>query len=153
MGFNKGRTRLNSSSSLWADLIRGFYWTPFGCQVGIHKTFTRILTNIFKPRMRKDVKTFVIECMISQTIKYRTTKPTGCYNPYHPWPSLWRSYHGFNHRMLLSNGKSFIMVVIDRLTKLNHFGALRTNFIAISFRVVNEYYCQNSWVFRGHGFW
>ncbi|KAH9774757.1 hypothetical protein KPL71_006192 [Citrus sinensis] len=81
--------------------------------------------------MRWDVKKFVIECLICQQTKYSTKAPAGLLQPLHIPSLVWDEITmDFITGLPLSRGYSSILVVVDRLTKSTHFGALLGNFTA-----------------------
>jgi hypothetical protein len=75
--------------------------------------------------MKKELKQFIKECETCQKIKHDNTSLAGLLQPLpiplQIWPDLSMD---FVERLLLSNGHSIISMVIDRLTKYNHFISL-----------------------------
>jgi hypothetical protein len=72
--------------------------------------------------MRNDIKKFVQECRVCQENKHETVLSAGLLHPL-PIPSrVWSDISlDFIEGLLVSQGFSIIMVVIDRLTKYGHF--------------------------------
>ena len=82
--------------------------------------------------MRKDVEQHVAACLVCQQIKYSTQVLTGLLQPL-PIPSLvWDELiMDFITGLPLSRGFEVILVVVDRLSKSAHFGALPSQFTAV----------------------
>ncbi|GJT81786.1 ty3-gypsy retrotransposon protein [Tanacetum coccineum] len=75
----------------------GIHSSPIGGHSGINATIRRLNGSFVWPKLRKDVTRFIQECT---------------------------DIHGFYYQLALSNGKSTIWVIVDRLTKFAHFLAL-----------------------------
>lgn len=98
---------------------------------GITRTLLRLSSNFYWPQMRKDVANFVAACLTCQQTKYSTQAPAGLLQPL-PIPSqVWSHVTmDFITGLPMSQGKSVIMVVVDRLTKYTHIGSLPHHFTA-----------------------
>ena len=82
--------------------------------------------------MRKDVETFVKTCLICQQTKYATQATAGLLQPLPVPQQVWDELTmDFVVSLPESHGYTVIMVVVDRLSKYAHFGALPTNFNAL----------------------
>ena len=87
--------------------------------------------NFYWNGMREDVKTFVTQCLICQTTKYETKRPTGLLQPLPLPTAIWEDLSlDFITGLPPSNGFTVILVVVDRFSKGAHFGALPTCFTA-----------------------
>ena len=74
---------------------------------------------------------YIVACLTCQQIKYSTQAPAGLLQPLHI-PSLVLDELTMDFIMGLPNYKGFevILVVVDRLMKSAHFGALPSQFTA-----------------------
>lgn len=81
--------------------------------------------------MRQDVTNFVVRCLVCQKIKSSTQPQAGLLQtllvPSQVWDDLTMD---FVVALPNSHGFTVFMVVVDRLTKYAHFGALPTHFSA-----------------------
>ena len=106
-------------------LLKEFHETPMAGHASIKKTLVCLSSTFFWPKMRKDVEQHVAACLVYQQIKYSTQAPAGLLQPL-PVPSLvWDELTmDFIIGLPLSRGFEIILVVVDRLSKSAHFGAL-----------------------------
>ncbi|GJR19464.1 ty3-gypsy retrotransposon protein, partial [Tanacetum coccineum] len=74
----------------------------------------------------------VKKCVVCQQIKYSTEAPGGYLQPLPTPTAVWEDVSmDFITGLPSSKGSTVIIVVVDRLTKYAHFGALSTNFNAL----------------------
>ena len=66
---------LGKDSTLKKVLLKEFHKTLTRGHAGIQRTYIRLVANFFWEGMKKDVKDFVGQCFVCQTIKYSTEKP------------------------------------------------------------------------------
>jgi hypothetical protein len=72
--------------------------------------------------MRKDLRKFIRECEICQQNKYENTSPAVLLQPLPIPTQIWSDISiDFIEGLPLSHGHSMILVVVDRLSKYNHF--------------------------------
>jgi hypothetical protein len=72
--------------------------------------------------MRKDLKKFIREYEICQQNKYENTSPAVLLQPLPIPTQIWSDISmDFIEGLPLSHGHSMILVVVDRLSKYNHF--------------------------------
>jgi hypothetical protein len=84
--------------------------------------------------MKQDIRKFVIECEVCQCNKGETVKSPGTLKPHPIPPTIWKDLSmDFITGLLKSGNKSVIMVVVDRLSKYDHFCALPHPFTASNF--------------------
>jgi hypothetical protein len=102
------------------------------------KTYHRVKKEFFGDGLKTDVQRFVAECLVFQQIKVETIKTPGLLQPLaipsQPWEEVSKD---FITRLPKFEGKSVIMVIVDRLTKYAHFCALyhpfKANIVATTF--------------------
>ena len=97
--------------------------------------------------MRRQVKEFIRACYVCQGHKTDQTKPAGFLQPLPIPQQIWEEISmDFVEGLPMSNGKSSIFVVIDRLSKYAHFIPLSHPYIAIGVaRLFFDY------IFKLHG--
>ena len=79
--------------------------------------------------LKTDVQRFVEECLVCQKNKVETINIPGLLQPLAIPSQLWEEVSmDFIIGLPKSEGKSVIMVIVDRLTKYAHFCALSHNF-------------------------
>ncbi|GKE17428.1 ty3-gypsy retrotransposon protein, partial [Tanacetum coccineum] len=122
---------LGQESKLTTLLLREFHNTPSAGHGGIKKTLVGLSALFFWKGMRKSVEEFIKKCVVCQQTKYSTEAPGGYLQPL-PTPSaVWEDVTmDFITGLPSFRGITVILVVVDRLTKYAHFGALPTSFNA-----------------------
>lgn len=81
--------------------------------------------------LKSDIQKFVVECLVCQQNKVETIKTPGLLQPLSIPSQRWEEVSmDFITGLPNSEGKSVIMVVVDRLTKYEHFCALSHPFKA-----------------------
>lgn len=128
---HKGRYFLGGGSKLKQHLIKEFHSTPTAGHGGVKRALVRLSNTFYWIGMRKDVEQFVENCTICQQTKYQTSAPAGLLQPL-PIPTMvWNELSmDFITQLPSSRGFTVIFVVVDRLTKTAHFGALPMNYTA-----------------------
>ena len=124
-----GRFVLSTTSPLIALLLQEFHDTPSGGHAGIKRTLVRLAANFFWPGMQQSVISYIAQCTICQQIKSATTVPAGLLQPLPIPESVWDDITmDFITALPVSRGMTTILVVVDRLSKYIHLGALPANF-------------------------
>lgn len=86
--------------------------------MGVSRTYKRVRISFSWYVLLKDVKIFVAKCHICQQNHYETIKPPGLLQPNLIPEKAWSNISiDFIEGLPISNGKSVILVVMDRLTK------------------------------------
>lgn len=95
------------------------------------KTLKRLSANFSWDSMRKDIKSFIAQCVVCQQTKYPTSKPYGLLQPL-PIPSnTWEDISlDFVTGLPNSGGYTVMLVVVGRFSKYVHLGALPSQFTA-----------------------
>ncbi len=104
---------------------------PLEGHSGFLKTYHRIKKEIFWDGLKLDIQKFVAECLVCQQNKVETIKTSGLLQPLSIPSQRWEEVSmDFITGLPKSEGKSVIMVVVDRLTKYAYFCALSHPFKA-----------------------
>jgi hypothetical protein len=105
--------------------------SPVGGHSGFLKTYHRVKKEFFWDGLKNDVQRFVAECLVCQQNKVETIKTPGLLQPLAIPSQRWEEVSmDFITGLPKSEGKSVIMVIVDRLTKYAHFCALSHPFKA-----------------------
>lgn len=111
------------------------------------RTYKRISRKFFWPGIKKQVKTFVVECMVCQQVDYETLSPLGLLQPNAIPQSIWIAISmDFIEGLPNSVGKSSILIVVDRLTKYGHFISLTHPYTA---KIIAKVFIRE--IFKLHG--
>jgi len=120
-------------SGLIPTLLQEFHSTPIAGHSGIKATLARLSASFYWLGMHDDVKGFILQCAICQYNKYNTHSPYGILQPLAIPNQVWEEISiEFITNLPLSNNKTIIWVVVDRLSKFAHFVALPTAVTATS---------------------
>ncbi|GJX87129.1 retrotransposon-related protein, partial [Tanacetum coccineum] len=136
-----------NDQELRKDLLVHFHADSVGGHSGSTTTTNKISEIFYWKKMRQDVKTFVALCAVCQRSKSDLAVYPGLLQPL-PVPDLiWTEISmGFIEGLPLSNGKSVILVVVDRLSKYSHFIAFSHPYTAV--QVANAFMDH---VYKLHG--
>ncbi|KAJ1690028.1 hypothetical protein LUZ63_014183 [Rhynchospora breviuscula] len=127
----KGRICVGSQDG-WRDkLIQALHDSAIGGHSGINATYHKVRQLFYWPHLKQSIHDFVSSCHNCQLSKGEKVLPPGLLNPL-PIPSeAWHSVGlDFITGLPKSRGKDVILVVIDRLTKYDHFLPLAHPFTA-----------------------
>ncbi|MCH81120.1 transposon Tf2-1 polyprotein [Trifolium medium] len=129
--FFKGKLFIPSASPLKQTLLEEFHSSIIGGHSGIHRTYGRLHENVFWHGMRGDVAQFVKSCITCQQIKPTNHLPYGLLQPLPIPERVWEDISlDFIVGLPSFQNHTVILVVVDRLSKAAHFGALPTHFTA-----------------------
>jgi hypothetical protein len=145
--YYKGQIFLVPGSALKAKILHACYNSLVARHQGISKTYRQVRERFawkcLKEYVMKDVK----ECTTCQENKDENTHPARLLQllpiPEHKWESISMD---FIIGLPRAQGKDFIFMVVDRLTKFAHFFSIATDFSAAQ---VAELFFRE--VFRLHG--
>jgi hypothetical protein len=127
----KYRLYLCKNSQLKQKVLLELHTSPVGGHSGFLKTYHRVKKDFFWDGLKTDVQMFVAECLVCQQNKVETIKTLGLLQPLAIPSQRWEEVSmDFIIGLPKSEGKSFIMVIVDRLTKYAHFCALSHPFKA-----------------------
>lgn len=101
--------------------------SPMAGHLGNHKTAEQILRSYTWIKLGKDVRGYVRACPTCQENKSRTTQPAGeslpLAIPKNKWESV--SMDFITNLPKTNTGKNMILTIVDRLTKMAHFVAMK----------------------------
>jgi hypothetical protein len=127
----KYRLYLCKNSQLKQKVLLELHTSPVGGHSGFLKTYHRVKKDFFWDGLKTDVQRFVVECLVCQQNKVETIKTPGLLQPLSIPSQRWEEVSmDFITGLPKSEGKSVIMVIVDRLTKYAHFCALSHPFKA-----------------------
>ena len=100
-----------------------------GGHLGFLKTYHRVKKEFFSDGLKTDVQGFVEKCLVFQKNKMETIKTPSLLQPLDILGQCWEEVSmDFITALPKSEGKSVIMVIVDRLTKYAHFCSLSHHF-------------------------
>lgn len=120
-----GNPYLSKHPALKPLVLQDFHSSPVGGHVGISKTFPLLKIMCFWEGMRKDVAEFVSACTTSQQPPFSLLQPIT--PPTTVWEDLAMDF--ITGLPAFSSTNSYI-VVVDRFSKVAHFGTLPSHFSA-----------------------
>ena len=121
----KYRLYLCKNSQLKQKILMELHTSPLGGHSGFLKTYHRVKKEIFWDGLKSDIQKFVVECLVCQQNKVETIETPGLLQPLSIPSQRWGEVlMDFITGLPKSEGKSVIMVVVDRLIKYAHFCAL-----------------------------
>jgi hypothetical protein len=127
----KDRLYLCKNSQLKQKVLLELHTSPVGGHSGFLKTYHRVKKDFFWDGLKTDVQRFVVECLVCQQNKVETIKTPSLLQPLSIPSQRWEEVSmDFITGLPKSEGKSVIMVIVDRLTKYAHFCALSHPFKA-----------------------
>ena len=99
--------------------------SPLGGHLGFLKSYHGVKKENFWYGLKSNILNFVAECLVFQKNKVETIKTPGLLQPLSIPIQSWEEVSiDFIEGLPNSEGKTVIMVVVDRLTKYAHFCAL-----------------------------
>ncbi|BDA51628.1 probable transposon Ty3-G Gag-Pol polyprotein [Coccomyxa sp. Obi] len=131
-GDNPKRLYIPDTGGTRADILRLAHDLPTGGHMGAKKTFAALKRLYWWPRMRRTVTEYVSGCEACQAAKSSTVKPLGLLHPLpipgEPWASVSMDFMGPYPRT--RSGNDFIVVFVDRFTKMVHIRPCKTTISA-----------------------
>eukprot|EP00253_Pinus_taeda_P031067 PITA_31067 len=127
----KYRLYLYKNSQLKQKILMELHTSRLEGHSGFLKTYHRVKKEFFWGGLKSDIQKFVAKCLVCQQNKVETIKTLGLLQPLSIPSQRWEEVTmDFITGLPKSEGKSVIMVVVDRLTKYAHFCALAHQFKA-----------------------
>jgi hypothetical protein len=127
----KDRLYLCKNSQLKQKVLLELHTSPVGGHSGFLKTYHRVKKVFLGDGLKTNVQRFVAECLVFQQNKVETIKTLGLLQPLSIPSQCWEDFSmDFIIGLPKYEGKSAIVVIVDRLTKYAHFCALSHPFKA-----------------------
>ena len=127
----KYRLYICKNSKLKQKILLELHTSPLGGHSGFLKTYHRVKKEFFWEGLKSNIQKFVVECLVFQQNKVETINTPGLLQPLSIPSQHWEEISmDFIKILPKSEGKSVIMVVVDRLTQNAHFCALSHPFKA-----------------------
>jgi hypothetical protein len=145
--YYKVRIFLVPGSSFKRKVLQAFHDSSLAGHQGFIKTYRQIGERFAWKGLKGEVMRYIKECTLCQKNKDEHTHPTGLLQPLHIPEHKWESVSmDFITGLPKTQGKDYIFVVVDRLTKFAHFFAISMDFNAS--QVANLFFRE---VFKLHG--
>ncbi|GJU21672.1 putative mitochondrial protein [Tanacetum coccineum] len=143
----KGKLVMGNDSGLQHDLIEYFHYGTMGGHSGVKVTTYSMCALLYWKKIRKHIKKFVNECLVCQLNKADLVVSPGLLQPLPIPQSVWYEVSmDFIDGLPTSKQKVDILVIIDRLSKYNHFIPLSHPYSAIQ---VAQAFLDN--IYKLHG--
>lgn len=124
-----------------SELIRLNHDEPTAGHGGVRRTYDRLKTQFYWPKMHADVKQYVRRCVVCQSIKPELKRPAGLMTVRNkvtgPWQLIAVDFIGPLPRS--TSGHQYILSVVDYFTKFTMFFPLRSATSASLIRNLEEY--------------
>lgn len=124
-----GHSRLCVPSSKRSEILREQHEKlTLGAHSGYHRTYNRIASSYFWPRMSRDIRKFVTTCDVCQKVNVKRHGPLGLLQPIPiPCQPFEVVTMDFIPDLPMSSGYNNVLVIIDKLTKYAIFTPCTTN--------------------------
>lgn len=143
----KNKIVVPSVAALRVMILNWLHGSSHAGHSGRDVTIQRVKSLFYWKGMAKDIHAYIRACTVCQRCKYDTAASLGLLQPLPIPEGVWMDISmDFIDALPVSNGKSVILVVVDRLSKAAHFIALRHPYTAAS---VAQAFLDN--VFKLHG--
>jgi hypothetical protein len=110
------------NSQLKQKVLLEFHTSPVGGHSRFLKTYHRVKREFFGDGLKTDVQRFAEECLVFQQNNVEIVKASGIVQPLAiPSQCCEEVSMDFITGLPKSEGKKFIMVIVDRITKYTHF--------------------------------
>lgn len=129
----KSHLLLIPNSTLKQRVLTTLQSLPLARHSGFQKTYACATCSFFWEGMKRDILTFVAKCDSCQWNKGEIVKIPQALQPLPIPPTLWTNISmDFIVGLSKASNKSFIMMVVHRLSKYAHFCALQHPFTSIA---------------------
>lgn len=129
--FYKGRVLIDPNSTLCSTIFHDHHEAQGGGHSGYNRTLRRIKLSFWWPGLKNFILRAIKEYVVCQRNKGENVAPPGLLSPL-PLPErVWEEISmDFVDGLPLSQGKSTILVVVDRYSKFTYFVAIQHPYIA-----------------------
>jgi hypothetical protein len=122
----ENRIWIGPNTALQTKLISSFHTSALEGHSGIQATYQRLKKFFYWQGMKKDVDSYVKQCLVCQKAKHELCKYLGLLQPLsiprHSWSNISMD---FIEGLPVSHGYSVKLVVVDRFSKYSHFFPLK----------------------------
>lgn len=126
----KGKLVIGNSEELKKKLLELYHDSAMGGHYGVTATGRRLAAIVYWKGLWKTIREYVRQCETCQKHKYETIAPLGTLHPLPVPQGIFIDISiDFIKRVPRSQGKTVIMMIVDRLTKNAHFIGLSHLFI------------------------
>lgn len=143
-----GRWCVPNVGDLKRKILEEAHNTPYYVHPGGDKLYKDLKVNFWWPCMKKEIAEFVAKCLVCQKVKIEHQRPGGLLQPL-PIPAWKFDSISMDFVMGLpraAGGKNAVWVIVDRLTKVAHFIAMKNTW---SMEELAEAYASE--IIRLHG--
>ena len=111
------------AAELHTSITRELHCSPYAGHTGMNRTLVLISRYFYWPDMQNDINNYVRGCVVCQRNKPRTGQPAGKLQPLPVPAGIWEdiSMDFIGPLPKTARGNDFILVVVDRLSKMAHF--------------------------------
>ncbi|KAK8949103.1 hypothetical protein KSP39_PZI005439 [Platanthera zijinensis] len=127
----KGRLVVGNNAALRTRIFQLYHDSALGGHSGITATYKRLKRRLYWKRMKSELYEYIQHCEVCQQCKSDTQRPMGLLQPLPIPERIWQEISlDLIEGLPKSNGKSTILVVVDRLSKQGHLMALHHPYTA-----------------------
>jgi hypothetical protein len=127
----KGRIVIAPTSMLKYEILHEFHASKLAGHLGVLCTFKRLSQNFYWEAMKVDVQAYVSACDVCQRNKSETRSPVRLLQPLPVPNQVWKDISlNFIDGLPMFVEKDSILVVVDCLTKYDHFFVLSHPYLA-----------------------
>jgi hypothetical protein len=130
---NRHKIYVPKNSDIRGKLLAEYHDIPLSGHVGIHKVYEKLSRQWYWPKMKETVTDYVRSCPSCQQNKSVNQKPIGLLKPL-PIPEIrWQQVTRdlITQFAKTKTGNDAIVVFVDKLTKMVHYTATRTDIDAV----------------------
>ena len=118
----QGRIVVGDKVDLKRKIMQALHELPLGGYSSEQNTYVRVKGMFYWPRMKIEVKEFVLECDVRKRCKTELVPYLGLLQPLPIPEQAWLSVSmDFVDGLPRSEGKDSVLVVVDQFTKFAHF--------------------------------
>ncbi|WVZ89350.1 hypothetical protein U9M48_035770 [Paspalum notatum var. saurae] len=116
---HRGRIFVPDSSALWPEILDSAHGAG---HEGVQRTLHRLCSSFYNPHVAKMVRDYVLGCQVCQRNKTEHLHPAGLLQPLDVPSTVWSDIAvDFVEGFPKVGGKSVILTVVDRFSKMAHF--------------------------------